>query len=102
MPYRTLILGLFIAGLIAPVHAQTVDDEIDCNLEINRDREECDCDLEENRDEPFCLGLPPVGEDVTNFAPIGAGLAGVGILAGALGGGSGASGTTSTTSTTGN
>ncbi len=100
MSLRMLILGLFAVGLVAPASAQSVDEEVNCYLEVNRELDECDCEREENEDQPFCLGLPPTGAPITNFAPITAGLAGLGVLAGALGGGSGATGTTGTTGTT--
>lgn len=90
MTVKHFLAALVCTLLALPASSQENDDEIDCNIEANKEL-------------PECLVLPDNGQDVTNVVPLAAPLAGLGLLglAGAGGGGGGTVSTTSTTSTTG-
>lgn len=83
------ISAAFVVALASPSFAQPV-------AQANN----IDCEDEANREEEACLVLLPNDDPITNFVPLIAPLAGLGVLAAAAGGGGSTVSTTSTTSTT--
>lgn len=78
--------ALFIASLALPAFAQDVVKEVDCN------------DPKTAQEEESCTGLPPLGDEITNFVPLVAPALGGLLVAAALAGGA-SGGSTSTTGT---